>query len=314
MAVSHANSNLGSVRTQEGAHEYMKEIRAHLLAVGMEELAIEGTYDASESGDSTQVPIERPARNSPLSSTWMHFAFTDDRQSENPIVVSFRVMYGYYFNYKYDSSGIEYPRYSIRVRISQGVDAAGEPLGAVLDTNNTGSRQGYSYEGQHELEDRTGLGSFVRYAGDSLTMLIDHDGTYTNSGGNRGAVQLHIERLSGNDFVVMPLTAGTSNGPAQRVYYSSGSSIYSRTDLQTRPGGGLNMYEESRAVVTPIYAPLSSGGLATLKRAFIAPEDIGSATNIISMDFSGAEKPYLLIKQNAMKAYESGTAWLYEWE
>ena len=320
MAISYLNTNIGSCKTQAGAHEYMKELRAHLLAVGLDEITVTGAYDASETGDVGQMPeTQRQERYKKIYSPYMHFAFSDGRQSSNPLVVSFSTVYGNFFDHEGDyDSGTYYSEiqcYAIRVRISQGIDVDGEPLAATLNTNNTGgtASRGGSYKDYYALADRTGLGSFVRYNGDSLTIFLDYNGIYNTQGGQRGAVQLHIERLTGNDFAVMPLTAGSSSA-TQRVYYSSGASIYSQTALQSRVAGSLNLYSKGVAVIAPIYAPISDGSLFMLKRVFTVPADIGADKAIFTMDFTGEEKPYLLIKENSMKPHDAGTAWLYEWE
>jgi len=318
MAVSQANSNLGDPRTQEGMHEYMKELRSHLLAVGMTELDIEGAYDASETGSVDQVPAKEViAKNVRNWSPYMHFSFNDERVSDSPIVVSFMIGYGDFYDNEYIYVDGQYiwalPTYSIRVRVSQGVDANGNPLGATLDTNNTGGRRSVGSGNYCALTAKAGLGSFVRYTGDSLTIFLDHNGVYNDYAGSRGIVQLHIERLTDHDFAALSHTAGDSKA-VQTVYYSSGSSIYSNSSLQARAGGTANFKEKARPVVAPVFAPTSDGSLFQLKRVFTVPHDIGGDANILGLDFTGTEKPYLLIKENAMTAYHGGLAWLYEWE
>lgn len=307
MAVSTSAVQAGSVTTAAGIHVYMQALRAHLLAVGLEELPIPNAYDASENGSAEQVPIDPSMSNQ--YSAWMHFAFTDDQQSAHPLVVSFSAARGAFFRSSSSGGDFSDPRYLIRVRVSQGVGDSGAALGASLTLNTTGSTATGSTT---SISNISGLGDFVRYTGDSLTVFLALNGV-TNGSGIRSAVQLHLERTEGGGFAALGCTAGSSSA-TQTIHYALGGGVFSSLSLQARAGGLLGYYDSGAAVVAPIFAQTFMGRIMPLKRVFTVPDAIAAAGSMLELDFSGEPRNYLLVGGGSVSPYESGTAWLYEWE
>lgn len=311
MAVSTLTISAGTVNTAAGMHEYMKEIRSHLLAVGMAEITTASSYDASETGSDSQVPFVNTGQDN-QKSNWMHFAFTDSRQADQPIVVSFRTCYGPYFNSYLVTGTYRYPGAAVGVRISKGVDLSGEPLGAVLHTNATPSVTTSNNNGQLSY---SGIdkGSYVRYTGESLTMFIALDSATSPTAGSRGVVQLHLERSLGDDFAASPMTAMHTK-VSQEVFYSLGAIVHSSTNLFTRAAGQAGLIDNGAATVAQAYYIGNDLSLIPFKRMFTVSESISVSPAIVNLDFSGVEKPYLFLKENAQLSHTPGTATIYEWE
>lgn len=309
MAISLRNTGQGSVKSIEGAHYYMQSLRSMLLEVGLEQLEIPGSYDASETGTADQIPIATDA--SQPHSAYMHFAFTDSRQSESPLVISIAMGSGAFFSARVTTAGLQYPSYLPRVRVSQGVDSEGNPLGATLATNNTGSTNSSS-SASYAASDLSGQGSYVNYSGEALTIVLGL-AAVSLQGGVRSCIHIHLERLPGNDFAALALSQGYEAG-TQTVYYSSGGSVHSNASLQSRIGGSAGFFESGSAVVSPIYAPNYEGSLTALSKVFTVHQSIGSRGDLLTLDFKGTPKQYLLDIGSLSTPYVANSAWLYEFE
>lgn len=308
MAIALRNTGQGSVENVEGAHYYMQSLRSMLLEVGLEQLQILGSYDASEAGTADQIPI---ATTSQQHSAYMHFAFTDSRQSESPLVISIAMGSGPFFTTKITGGVLDYPRYFPRVRVSQGVDSEGDPLGATLATNNTGPTNSSS-NATNAVYDLSGQGSYVSYSGEALTIVLGL-AAVSLAGLVRSCIHIHLERLPGNDFAALPLHQGHAAG-AQLVYYSSGTSINSNASLQSRIGGSAGFFESGSAVVSPIYVPNYEGSMTALSNVFTVHQTIGSRGDLLTMDFKGTPRKYLLDIGSLSTPYLANSAWIYEFE
>lgn len=196
MAVSMGSSAGIGVMTADEAHAVMVALRSRLLEVGLEELDIPGSYDASEEGSSSQIPDGPITTSTNLYSERMHFAFTDSLQSQHPLVISFRMVLGPFFSVSSSGGFATNPRYMAEIRISKGVDDDGSPLGATFISRLASASSNAS---SYALSNSSGSGDFVRYTGDSLTVFIGLD-QVTNTAGKRSLVQIHVERIEGGSF------------------------------------------------------------------------------------------------------------------
>lgn len=317
-----------SLQAASDAHGIMVELDARLTAVGLTRATFTGSYDPA--GSSSQMPSTAGV------SAWMAYNFTDSVQSSYPVTVWFSMQYRNFVD------GLVLT-YAPQFRISEGVDGSGNPLGRVHEFVHTGltytSNAGYRYA-------VTGsVGTFVRYSGDALTLLMCVNGLrapsvlpYTYS-----LLELHIERsYSATTGTVEAGFAALAQGlpvPATTAIYSAAgwpatgaglassyiatafSDIYATSPLQVtfanaqRAGGSFLKMENTTPIVMPVYYHDSSGNANTFKKMFTI--QAASVTNCspVTLDFSGAEVKYLPYwTANKLMYNTDNMAFLFEWE
>lgn len=307
------------VATAAGAHAIMQAIHTYMVGVGLTKANWTGTYDGDVTGTSAQAPTTNGG-----TSAWQAFNFSDSAQATYPITVWFRLIYGNFVN-----SGTGLYRYVVQVRVSEGVDGSGNALGRVV--NRTPSTYGYSSGVDYAITFNTSAGDFARYDGDSLTFILGNSGVHqTNDGIRWGAVELHLERRY--DVVTDLVGAGFSGLIAEHVGTSAllgnnrgqaASAMFTTLDASTsltsqthanRPGGAtLTDYDNTAAVVTPIYCYDPNQRVATYRKMFTIPQAMVTNGAVITLNFSGSEKKYLAFKSTGT-SLTATYAILFEWE
>lgn len=336
-----ASSNY-ALYTRAGAHAMMVDLDTALLAVGLDHITVSGEYDIG--GANTQMPD--PAGTTGVFSPWRHYAFSDSDQAAYPITLSFAFMSQMVFVSNAPFSSVPC------VRISQGIDASGNPLGSYLESIPIGRGEGSNSGDTRRYQANASNGSFFRYTGDSLTIITSQGGTGIpiNSTNICSAHLIHIERrrsASTNDvqsgfcglfqppycgasttvFPGYPNTGqGISNVTANLMpmyFFDMGATPPTVRNAHARPGGPISDTNASTPVVTPVYYRDSGGRLNTLKRLFFAPKSYFSNRVPVTLDFTGAEQLYLPIWDGYGDTFVGNTsamspstalAALFEWE
>lgn len=299
------------------AHAFMQAVDTHMQNVGMAVESFTGRYDPT--GSDSQIPTTIGN-----DSAWMSYSFTDTEQATWPITISFAMSKRLVSNTN-TNNAVWVPA----VRISSGIDSVGAPLGFFIESVAHASGDQYAFAGDgnflYAYHGGSSLGDFVRYTGDSLTVIIGMDSAQARgvSPANFPHIQLHIERhrdtVSGDPiegfcgFFSPPhfrqkdptynwpgsydnnynCSTAASSFPSMFINYNDPTSR--STSNNHCPAGGPNAVNNNGShVITPVYYKNSAQKINTLKRMFTAPSAIGSRSSILTLDFSGSEQKYLL--------------------
>lgn len=316
-----------SMQAASDAHSVMVELNARLTAVGLTRATFTGSYDPA--GSSSQMPSVAGV------SAWMAFNFTDSLQSSYPVTVWFAMQY----RNAMDTSALTYmPQF----RISEGVDGSGNALGRVHEFIHTGLA--YTPNATYRYFVYGSLGSFVRYSGDALTLLLYANGyRATSIVPCFSMLELHIERTysvsTGNaEAGFVALAQGMPASPTSTSYLNAGwptaggtlagavlptafSDIYASSPLQVtftnhaRAGGNFLKLESTVPIVMPVYYHDSAGKVNTFKKMFTIQAPSITNCSPVTLDFSGAEVKYLPYHtSNKAMLNTDGLAFLFEWE
>lgn len=318
MAIALGQASMANGSAQNG-HDMMVEIRRLLLAVGLVEVPLTAGYDASESGDASQVPTDSNGMSS-----FMAFAFSDAHQGSYPIVVRFRVGLR-----DMGSSSGSYQRYRIQLYASEGLDESDNGVGRSFSSSAGGSyssSSSYRYIGQGN-----NAGSFVRYTGDALTFVFGLKGVYGSSLSRyRVSSFLHIERNRDMNGGVIPGFSGTTDDSDFSTRYGNplNTSIYfpktqvamsSTSSLFHRAGGDMGMIDAAAQVVAPAYTwSYTEDKIIQLRNLYTVGKGVlnGNDLSTVTLDFTGEPKKYLIAHPEAMGLYPgySDHAWVFAWE
>lgn len=305
MAIFQAGSRLGTFTgTKENLFLEMKNLRGALLNVGLNELIVPNSFNATESGDVSQIPT---ARNT--YSNFMWFAFSDPLQDVAPVYIGFRAGFGDYFN---SYSGAQ--RFYIQSCVTREMGADGVPVTSTAYFSR-GNYASSSWSGTASTVVSTNsLGDFVRYTGDTLMLCF-----LVNSGYN-------IMGKSGSFLLISRVGKAIQIVQDDRYYHYSGSNtctirqmkLPSGNTLDTIPSvsrraGDFLLDGNNVPIVAPIYGYDENNQIQKLSKIFSFPTGILSNGQIVRLDFSGVEKPYLYLEENNFAPIGS-CAWLMEWE
>ncbi|RZS35804.1 hypothetical protein [Corticibacter populi] len=321
--MSIATSNTTALNsTKEQALQVMQDLNALLISAGLTKESIVGGFDVD--GDVTQIP---DASSSGGYSPWLAFSFNDGRQTLDPVTVSFRVVGGSYGAAQSSSQNF---RYFVQTRVSAGVSSSGGAIGASLLSAGIGGASGttssaHSFGG----DDSYNKGNFANYRGDSLTLIFGAHAVVrkiVNPMLERSAVFLHVERKQKADgsndtgFAALMDTmlpsgyASNTDYAAPGIIGSSiGSSATSSEDGYNRQGGDGGAFENTSAVVSPIYY-MGTGGIVAMQKAFTIPAATVNAMSLVNLDFIGEERPYLPEVPHAIYPASQTFGWIFEWQ
>lgn len=289
----------------------MKALRAHLLNVGLEEVVFPDSLDASENGLEDQLPAEDSVTDGSSSryyTPWMSFVFTDERQTEHPIGVSFRVVYGNFYNYR---SSRSFACYLCECRVSKGFNESGEAIGPAKEFNVGVSSS--SSGSESTLTETAAIGDFVRYTGDSLYVSVGLRCATSPYLGRQDFAEIFIERGKRGEYAAIGREAGSSK-PTHQVYYTDQMNLHANSQLLWRRCGALGLYENQKHVVAPVYSYDAVENLFPLKRVFSVPEGMASDGAIVELDFSTERKPYLVRNEEVDASPVDGQRLIFEWE
>ncbi|THG87106.1 hypothetical protein E5198_00915 [Pseudomonas sp. A-1] len=288
-------------------HASMKSIRDYLVSVGLAQLAVSGGYDVS--GSSSQVPTASGGV-----SAWMAFAFTDADQAAFPIVIVIRIG-------RWTLNG--YSVYGYQYGVADGIQDGTTLIGR-SSLSSTPASGGTAYH-QWYINVAGNLGDFVRYSGDTLTLLVCHK--YRNVSGPlfHSGIVMHVERMRRKDGSVesgwacildrdnYSANSGTTN---LTVEFTEGTGVYTDAALSNRIAGPRSAYDGGVPVVAPIcYVSELDQAAVPFRKAFSIAAAVVTNGGFIRLDFSGEEKPYLAFA--GMKQHIAGSPTygvIFEWE
>jgi len=306
MAIFQAGSRPGTFTgTKENLFLEMKNLRGALLNVGLNELIVPNGFNATESGDVSQIPT---ARNT--YSNFMWFAFSDPLQDVAPVYIGFRAGFGDYFNY-YTSGGIQ--RFFIQSCVTREMGADGVPVTSTGYYSRGAYGGAYSDSG-YTVNRTNSLGDFVRYTGDTLMLCF-----LVNSGSgvmSKSGSFLLISRVGKAIQIVQDdryySNSGSNSVSIRQMKLPSGNTLTGTPSVARRAGDFL-LDGNNVPIVAPIYAYDENNQIQKLSKIFSFPTGILSNGQIVRLDFSGVEKPYLYLEENNF-APTGSCAWLMEWE
>lgn len=323
--VNPVNYNLN---TALGAHNLMLAIHSHMTKVGLSRVMTGTDYNLA--GDETQ-----------LSSTfgdtsgWLAYNFTDAAQSNYPLTIWFRIVRGQWLT-SATSGALWGPQY----RVTEGI-SGGAPLGANFENYDGVNGVGTSAAYVHTFSGS--LGDFVRYDGNSLTVLIGLHGWYASYSGTprTSIIELHMERRY--SAINGELGGGwcgwfSPGGPGQPPpphWVTGGVNWASLNDPKTRPvtyvssQNGANIFfrdGQARSTSPPL---LTTGGAAVIApvmfldqasrptlaaKVFTGPYSVLPNLSVTYMDFTGVDKKYLAYRPQDNTMADGAISFLFEWE
>lgn len=294
-------------------HNAMGTISDYFAAVGLQPVVLASTYKLA--GPTSQIPTSTSTPASP----WLIWTFTDDYQDVLPIYVGIRCVVN-----RWGST----QAWGFQLAVSDAIDEAGATFTGrtvtTADPVNTASTSssimwGVSLNMQNK-------GDFVRYTGDSLSVLIGVD---SRDNGNsqlfRPVTMMHVERMRDKSGAVEPgfhavaddyPYPASSGSTLAAVHSTEPGAVRRSNQAPCRAGAADGLYENGVPVVAPVFGWSSrTMGIVPLKRLFSVPTaPFPGGGSMLRLDFSGMEKPYLL--EVARKQYPqlSSCGWLFEWE
>lgn len=307
-------------KTPADGHRLMTEVRAVFLELGLTELVLVDGYDASETGDDSQIPITENG-----TSKWMAFAFSDTHQSDYPITIRIRCNFvetGYTNVY----------RYLLQCSVSQGIDGSDATIGSVLTSINGGE---YATSSSYEFAPRSATsGDFARYTGDSLLIVKAAKGyrriTYPSY---KAGLFIYIERardsfggiIEGFFATVnrIPFDSRTStaetSGSHSVYFHKSQFEMQSSSDCYLRAAGSLGETDNGAFVVSPLfYRPYTQDKIIPTSKVFTIPTTALGGADVATplLNFAGEEKRYLCLSPAAVGGYPgmSNYSWVLEWQ
>lgn len=306
-------------QTRAGGHAIMVAVDTMLKALGLTPVAFTGAYDPA--GANTQLPDTSGGQ-----SAWMAYDFSDTAQATHPITLSVALRYQRAGN----SAGVSYGNhvYLPCFCVSEGVDSVGAPLGRYVQNipRDAGGVMNTSYTDDC-FRIRASVGDFGRYTGDSLTFFfgtngMSFPGSTLYSSAISSAFELHIERRrsavdgtiqSGFTGLVQPVRPAPSGSFAG--YFPAGANAFLSSYVPSTPltfarldsspgyltvsgamrsGGGLVLNDAGAPIVAPVFYRDADGKPTSMRGMFTIPVVAGATDGeILSLDFSGALKPYL---------------------
>lgn len=331
MAVSVLSNPVNyQMRTKLGAHQFMLALHDHLTKVGLARTLTGDDYDVD--GDETQLS---DAAFGDVSN-WLAYNFTDGAQSMYPITVWFRLVWAVPTT---SASAPNAPYFCPQYRISEGV-SSGLPLGANFEMFSSGPP---NYSGALTTNFTGSLGDYVRYDGNSLTVLMAPYGIVSSYNNYRGAlIDLHIERRyrpsdgavgrgviawaqPGSPHLDAPpqyaaafgaMWAATTN-PLQRAMLTlstaEGNNLFIR-DPHTRCDEAILNNSGGSATVAPIVALDHEGSPTVFGKFFTAPANAFTNLRTTQLDFTGELKTYLAYRPATCTVGASNFTFLIEWE
>lgn len=327
MAISVGSPFNYDLSTTAGAHAFLIALDSRLIAVGLTRATTGSDYNVA--GADTQIPTTALGV-----SDWLAYDFTDTANATYPITVWFRIVYGYTSS-SYSTS----LRYVVQYRVSEG-QTSGTANGADLqcydgiNTPASMTTQSTTYSGS--------IGDFVRYDGNSLTVLMGAaQVTVGYSGHTSSILELHIERRYSTSTGLVeagftgwvPYAAPAVRSPAQ--YVSGGISVVGSTNPSSRVTSYVSSASPSNVFYTDAYTRPTAAELQTSGGAAIAaPVFFMDATHrptpamklftvplasftqgvVYTMDFTGTAKPYLVYRPYSSNIKASSFAYAIEWE
>lgn len=315
-----------NMTTAEGAHAYMLALHGHLTKVGLARVMTGDDYDLN--GDGTQLPTTFTE-----TSGWLAYNFTDVVQGSYPITVWFRLVRGRWAGTTTgDAWGTQY-------RVSEGV-VGGVPQGANFETFDGATGQ-YSTS-TYACSFNSALGDFVRYDGNSLTVLLGVNGWTVNYSSHRTSLlELHIERrysattgevergftgwvTPGGPTIAAPpqwISAGISyasnTNPTSRptVFVASEESANNLfTTAHSRPTDSVMTLTGGAAVVAPIWTLDAVNRPTVFGKLYTGVYAVMPNLSVLALDFTGVEKKYLSYRPVTSNMAGSVFTFLFEWE
>ncbi len=305
MSASYIYDQPGSVQTADGAHLNMVQIRQLLLGAGLQQVAVAGGYDATETGTSAQVPAVVNTYSAPM---W--FSFTDDLQAVYPVFVRVEVGWGWYWR---TSAGSE--RYPVRVTIADSMAMDGFVA-------TFGGLNAISTSTPYYAMSRAARGSFCRYTGTALTLIHGVDGIKPNSiSAFYSTVFVHFMRDADGRIAIVSQpdwAGGVVPGPFL-TKWRNGNTVTVSTDGFDRSGGSLTFYINSIPSASPALAINNKNGeVEPIPGVFSLPGPYEDHGQILWLDFTGELKPYLVIAPELSSHFagysEQKINLLFEWE
>jgi len=327
MAISTRPTYNYDLSTASGAHDFFVALDGHLTAVGLTQGTTGADYNVA--GTSSQMPTVALS-----TSPWLVYDFTDTANATHPITVWFRMVYGY--TTSSDSSVL---RYVLQYRVSEG-QSSGTALGndlqcydGIASPVDSGNSYSTSYTGA--------LGDFVRYDGNSLTVIMGAGGVYSNYNSHRTSLcEMHIERrytvatgLVGAGFTgfVPPSAVNVSSPPQYATggysfpgsanpnakatpYVSSGAPNVFFASAETRPTTTPLLVAAGAAVVAPVFFMDPAHRPTPAMKMFTVPLASFTQGSVTTMDFSGVSKPYLIYQPYSTNIKSGPLAFAIEWE
>lgn len=315
--------------TAADAHAFFLALDGHLTTVGLTQGTTGSDYNVA--GSSSQMPTTALG-----TSPWLVYAFTDTANATYPITVWFRMVFGYT-----GSSGAPSLRYVLQYRITEGQSGGTPGAGAdfqcydgISTPANGASATTSTYSGS--------IGDFVRYDGNSLTIIMGAGGlTSSYNGHNTSLVELHIERrysvstglvgagftgwvpygtpavLSPPQYVAGSITYGGDINPLTRgaIYVSSGSpSNEFYLDGHTRPLHTKLLTSSGSAIAAPVFFMDPTHRPTPAQKLFTVPFASFTQGGVYTLDFLGVARPYLIYRPYTSALKASTLAFAIEWE